>query len=167
MSRPRYSWWSYAKEMVRRYPRYCREWEELKTISATPNYGAVGHGSGISKPTEQVALRLLPASKQIEFDAVHDAIADVERQKNGCDVMRLIKMVYWKNSHTLAGAAMKIGIGADTAWQWHGDFIRLVGLHRGLMTREEWLVDKKKREEAKKKWAEKQKDTGQSHNSVL
>lgn len=138
MSRPRFDWWSYAKKMVRRYPQYCREWQELKVIPTTPNYEAVGHGSGISNPTEQVALRLLPLSKQIEFDAVRNAITETEQLKNGKDRIALIRLVYWKNSHTLNGAAYKIGISEQTAWFYHRDFIRLVGLHRGLMTREEW-----------------------------
>ncbi len=156
MSKPRFDWWSYVKRMTRKYPQYCRELQELKVIPSTPNYDAVGHGSGISKPTEQVALKRLPVSKQRDYDAVRLAVEETERQSNGRHKIELIRLVYWKNSHTLTGAAYKIGIEQQTAWFWHRDFLRLVGLHRGLITREEW-------EELLKK--EKNKD--KSQNSVL
>ena len=144
MSKPQFPWWGYAKNMVRKYPQYCREWEELKTISATPNYDAVGHGSGVSKPTEQVALRLLPKSKQVEFDAVREAIAETEQAASGQERINLIRLVYWKHSHTLKGAAYKIGLSEQTAWFYHRDFMRLVGVHRGLITRDEWRDLRKK-----------------------
>lgn len=132
MSRPRHYWWSYVKAIIRHYPQLCAEWEELKTVSATPNYDAVGHGSGISKPTEQVALKLLPRVKQQEFDAMREAIAETERDPNGQLKLELIRLVYWRRSHTVDGAGYTIGIGARTARRWHANFVYLVAEKYGL-----------------------------------
>lgn len=132
MSRPRHYWWSYVKAIIRHYPQLCAEWEELKTVSATPNYDAVGHGSGISKPTEQVALKLLPRVKQQEFDAMREAIAETERDPNGQLKLELIRLVYWRRSHTVDGAGYTTGIGARTARRWHANFVYLVAEKYGL-----------------------------------
>lgn len=148
MSKPRHYWWSYIKAVIRHYPELCREWEELKTISATPNYDTVGHGSGISKPTEQVALKLLPRVKQQEFDAVREALEETKAGPDGEHKLELIRLVYWKRTHTVDGAAFQIGIGGHTARNWHGDFIRLVAVHYGLLTRDEAENMKKRRKYA-------------------
>lgn len=146
MSKPRYGWWPYAKNMIRDYPKLCREWEELKTISATANYDQVGHGSGISKPTEQVALRLLSETKQKEFDAVRGAVQETQRGPDGEEKVKLIRERYWRRCRrNLYGAARMVGIEESTAWVWHGDFIRLVAVYYGLLSREEFDEIKKKR----------------------
>ena len=132
MSKPRYGWWSYVKYMVRNYPRLYREWEELKTVSVTPNYSAIGHGSGISKPTEQVALRLLPEVKQKEFDAVREALNETADGPDGSYKIELIKTVYWRQTRTLYGAAHMIGISERTARRWHTAFVYLVAKKYGL-----------------------------------
>ena len=138
MSKPRFWWWKDVKNALRQYPIWVQEWEELKTVSVTPNYSAIGHGSGISNPTEQVALRLLPKRKQEWFDAIRDAVAETERKENGTDIMKVIRLRYWAQSHTLAGAAMTIPIEEQTAKIWNGDFIRLIGVYYGYLTREEY-----------------------------
>lgn len=132
MSKPRHYWWPYIKAVIRHYPELCREWEELKTISATPNYDTIGHGSGISKPTEQVALKLLPRVKQQEFDAVREALQEIEQKPDGRHKIDLIRLVFWKRSHTLTGAAMTIGISYRTARRWQTEFIYLTAEKYGL-----------------------------------
>lgn len=132
MSKPRHYWWPYIKAVIRQYPQRLQEWEELKTISATANYDAVGHGSGISKPTEQVALKLLPRVKQQEFDAVREALKETEADPSGKYKLELIRLVYWKRSHTVDGAGYAIGIGSRTARRWHAAFIYLVAEKYGI-----------------------------------
>lgn len=133
MSKPRHYWWSYIKAVIRHYPELCREWEELKTISATPNYDVIGHGSGISKPTEQIALKLLPRVKQQEFDAVREALEETKAGPDGEHKLELIRLVYWKRTHTVDGAGYAVGVSACTARNWHGDFVRLVAVKYGLI----------------------------------
>ena len=132
MSKPRYGWWSYVKYMIRCYPKLYREWEELKTISVTPNYSAIGHGTEISKPTEQVALKLLPEVKQKEFDAVRKAVEETRGGPDGEHRIELIKAVYWRQNRTLYGAAHMIGISERTAKRWNATFIYLVAEKYGL-----------------------------------
>lgn len=86
----------------------------------------------------------LQGVRKCERDAVEAAVAITERMPDGADRLRLIELVYWKKSYKIAGAARKIPCSERTALQWHGDFIKLVGMN----FRCESLID---REQKKKR----------------
>lgn len=137
MSKPRYIWWGYAKNMVKRYPELKEEYNERKIQRTTRNFESTVKGTEASRTTENVALRQLPPAKQAEYDAVTKAIEKTKEKKNGEIRLLLIDMVFWKQSHTLDGAAYKIGYSYDMARKYQQEFLRLVGLYRGLMDLEE------------------------------
>lgn len=66
------------------------------------------------------------ALERRELDAVHRAVDETFRTRDGRSRVELIEMCYWRRSHNLAGAAMKLGISERTALRWHGDFIKTV-----------------------------------------
>lgn len=132
MSKPRCKWWGFAKAIVRDYPARSAEYQELHRQSITSNLTAVTGGSVARRSTEDVALRKLPPSKQAEYDAVTKAIEQTRLLRTGSERLRIIDMVFWKKSHSLQGAALAANISYDTAINYHGDFLRLVGLYRGL-----------------------------------
>lgn len=137
MSKPRYGWWSYAKYMVRVYPALKREYQENQSVKITREIENVRGCTVVSRSTENCALRRLPSAKQAEYDAVTKAIEQTKLLKTGHERLTLIDMVYWKQSHTLDGAAYALGYSYENAKIFHGDFLRLVGLNRGLMDRED------------------------------
>lgn len=87
MSKPRYGWWGYVKDMIRRYPDQCNDNER---------------------------------------SAVRAAIEQTERTSNGANRLKVIDMVFWKQTHTLEGAALQIPCHYETARHWHTDFIKAV-----------------------------------------
>lgn len=133
MSRPRYGWWGYVKDMIRRYPSLKEEFEDLHTFAVTPSYGGTVGGGGVSRATEDVAVRELPSNKQREYEAVRRAIAAAERMAAGRDRLRVIELVFWKRSHTLDGAALMIPCSYRTARRYHAEFIMLVASFFGFM----------------------------------
>lgn len=133
MSRPRYGWWGYVKDMIRRYPSLKEEFEDLHTFAVTPSYGGTVGGGGVSRATEDVAVRELPSNKQREYEAVRRAIAATERMAAGRDRLRVIELVFWKRSHTLDGAALMIPCSYRTARRYHAEFIMLVASFFGFM----------------------------------
>lgn len=138
MSKPRYGWWGYIKSVIRAYPDLKKEYNALHEQSITANTsGMPGGGGGISRGVECIALRELPKPKQRELEAVMNTIQLTERLKTGKDRIRLIDMVFWKGTHTLAGAAMALNISYDTAIDYHGDFIMLTAYHKELITFDE------------------------------
>ena len=137
MSKPRYGWWSYAKYMVREYPALQEEYRARQTPRITREISdATGHGV-TSRPTENTALHQLSPAKQAEYDAVTKAIEQTRLMRTGKERLQLIDMVFWKQSHSLDGAAYALGYSYENGRIFHRDFLRLVGLFRGLTDLEE------------------------------
>lgn len=123
MSKTKYNWWGFVKNIIRKYPDYCRELESIREQKITANYSATAHGSGVSKPVETLALRELPKAEQKQYDAVVGAISMTKRLKDGEERLKLIDMVFWKKTRNLQGAAMVCNVSYGTAKRWHKEFI--------------------------------------------
>lgn len=136
MSKPRYPWWGYARNIIRAYPARKREYEELHRQSITAQMSGMPGGSDVSRGTEDIAIRELPYTRQREYEAVKRAIETTRQLPNGEQRLRIIDMVYWKRSHTVEGAAMRAGYSTDRGKQMHGEFVRLVAKNYGLMDQE-------------------------------
>ena len=96
-----------------RYSRHRGWWGYMKFIVRK-------YGSLKDKPTEGLERR--------EMEAVRRACERTLRLRDGRTRMDLIEIVFWKRSHNLQGAAMKIGVSDRTALRWHGDFIKAVSM---------------------------------------
>ena len=136
MSKPRYKWWGYIRNVIRSYPELKREYEALHEQSITANLSAMPGGSDATRGTENIAIRELPRTKQREYDAVQRAIELTRRMPNGELRLRIIDLVYWKRTHTVEGAAMKVGYSADWGKRLHGNFVLLVAKCYGLVDSE-------------------------------
>lgn len=137
MSKPRYKWWGYVKYMIRDFPYLKERYDALHEQSVTASTSGMPGGMCVSRGTENIAIRELPKPNQLEYDAVKRAIAVTERLKTGKDRMKLVDLVFWKQSHTLQGAAMKVNISYDTAVGYHRDFIMLTAYFREMVPYEE------------------------------
>ena len=133
MSRPRYGWWGYVKDMIRRYPPLKEEYADLHTQMVTPCYTSISGGGSASRATELIAVRELPHTKQREYEAVRRAIAATERMSASRDRIKVIELVFWKRSHTLDGAALMIPCSYRTARRYHSEFIMMVASCYGLL----------------------------------
>ena len=138
MSKPRYGWWGYIKYVIRDYPYLRERYNLLHEQSITANTsGMPGSGGGVSRGVESIAIKELPKPNQLEYDAVRRAVAVTERMRTGNDRLHLIDLVFWKQSHTLGGAAVASNISYDTAVGYHRDFIMLVAFFREMVPYEE------------------------------
>ena len=138
MSNPRYDWWSYVKGMIRRYPDLKQQYDALHEAGITAPLTGMPRGNNISNPTANAALRELPLIHQKEYEAVYKAIEATKQHKNGKDRLKVIELVFWKESHTLTGAAMQVPCSYDTAKEWHREFIRLTAYLFGLLPEQEY-----------------------------
>jgi hypothetical protein len=77
------------------------------------------YGTYQKEPTK---CRLKPR----ELQAVTDAIEQTEQLKNGTERLKLIDLVFFKQTHSLQGASMKCYVSDITGRRWHTDFIRCV-----------------------------------------
>lgn len=133
MSKPRYDWWSYAKSMIRKYPALKAELAELHEVSTTAPLSGMPRGTDVKRQTETIAIRELPKNKQREYEAVRRAIVYTQHRPGAYQRMQLIDLLFWKRSHTLAGAAQKIHVSFPTAKRYSAEFIRLVGENYGFL----------------------------------
>lgn len=135
MSKPRYRWWGYIRQVILAYPELKKEYDALHQQSVTANMSGMPGGGQASRGTENIAIREMPHTKQKEYDAVRKAIEITQRMPNGSSRLRMIEFVYWKSVRfTVEGAAMKVGYSPDRGKQIHGEFVRLVAkCYGGLM----------------------------------
>ena len=133
MSKPRYKWWGYIRGVIRAYPDLKKEYEEMHRQALTAGISGMPGSGGVSRKTEDISVRELPYTKQREYEAVRRAIETTKAMQNGTQRLRIIEMVYWKRSHTVEGASMRVGYSPDRGKQLHGEFIRLVAKNYGLM----------------------------------
>ena len=134
MSRERDPWWPSVQNILRQYPGMKRELEEKRRAAVTPRYNSTGGGSGLGRSTEQSALRELDPARQRQLDAVSKAIRITARSKDGTGHWRneIIRLVYFRQSHNLHGAAQKCYVSFRTAQRWQRDFFDIVERELGL-----------------------------------
>lgn len=138
MSSPRYDWWPYVKGMIRRYPELCARQEELRRTKMSPNLTGMPSAHGqTSDPVADAALRELPEINRRELEAVRQAIDETLTMPNGKERLEMVRLVFWKKTHTLEGAAMKCHVSYVTARRWHGEFIKDVARAFGLLQKVE------------------------------
>ena len=133
MSKPRYKWWGYVKAIIRDYPRLAEQRKDIQQMRITANYGTVCSPSESSRGTEQAALQILHGNSEREFQAVNSAIMATKTYKDGEIRLQMLNLIFWKQSHTLQGAALKVHVSGRTARRWHTEFIRLVASFYGLL----------------------------------
>lgn len=133
MSKPRYDDWAYVKGMIKRYPALKAEYKNLHEQSVTARYdNEPSAGSGDGRTLENIAIRELPTTRQREYAAVNAAIRKTKSLKSGETRIRIIDLVYWRKTHTLAGAALETHCAYDTAQNYHAEFLNLVAKNYGL-----------------------------------
>ena len=94
MSKPRYAWWGYMINIIRRYPERRQALAELRRMKVTVNYEASGHGGGGERTVEQIALRELDPQEMKEYEAVTAAIHDTKQMETGQARLKIIGLLY-------------------------------------------------------------------------
>lgn len=101
MSKPRYRWWGFARNMIRDY-------------------------RGLKDAVDN--LEELPPDDRKVFDAVAEAIEITMLRRDGEERIDMIRYIYWgKKQHQIKDAALHIHVSRRTAERWHSAFVRLVG----------------------------------------
>lgn len=132
MSRPRYRWWGYVKNVIRAYPELQRQAAEPPPVSLIAKYGPVVPSGGAGRPVEGAAVKRLSSRDTAEYEAVREAVRDTAALPNGEARIKIIDLVYWKRSHTLWGAGKAVGYSYAQAKRFQEKFICLVAENLGL-----------------------------------
>lgn len=76
--------------------------------------------------------RMRPATEQREKAAVESALAETEKLPDGDARLRLVRAVFFAQTHTLQGAAMREHMSYNSAQRRLSQFIMLAGEKLGL-----------------------------------
>lgn len=128
--------------MIRDYPALEKEYRDLHEQKITASITGMPGGGNVSRGTEDIAIRELPRSKQLEYDAVRRAIEVTKRIVNGDKRMMIVESVLLKGKYTLDRTANLCGYDYWQARKLLGDFIVTAAFFRGLITVEEVEADK-------------------------
>lgn len=82
------------------------------------------------KKQARKALREYPKAKQMGDTAVTEAVATALKMQmeyyNGKDRLRMVELVYFKQTHTLVGAAAECGYSIETVKKWNLEIMTAV-----------------------------------------
>lgn len=98
-----------------------------------PRYGWWGYVKWIIRQAPRrdgVALEGKAAEEQA---AVNRAISQIKNKPDANARLMLIDLVFFKQTHTLDGAAQAVSCSERTARRWSSDFIVMVAKERGLL----------------------------------
>ena len=126
MAKKQNNWREETKRIIRAYPALLREEAELHDSRITPSLSGMPGAGGVSRKTENIAMKELPPGSQRELDAVRKAISTTDRYRNSRDRLKVIDLVYWKQTHDLHGAAMRCHYSYESVQEWNAAFIELV-----------------------------------------
>lgn len=97
-----------------------------------PRYGWWGYVKWIIRQYPAREGRYIQGKALDEKMAVQRAVDATMAMENGVERMQVIEMVFFKQTHTLEGAALMVPCSQRTARRWHTDFIKLVAKEYGL-----------------------------------
>jgi len=120
------TWQAAARRVIKQYPRLHEELRDLQRMSVTPKLTGMPGGGGAGRATEDAALRQLPPEEQAAHDAVERALRMTELFRTAAKRRRLVELVYWRQTHTVYGAGVEIGVSEETAKRWNADFLLCV-----------------------------------------
>lgn len=131
MDRPRRGWWGYVKWVIRDQPEKRRELEAMRSAGGFASDGTP-RSTEARRTTEDRALRGFSGWKAREYDAVERAVLETTSLPDGAERLRLIDMLFWRQTHTLHGAAYELHIGYRTARRWQARFVVRVAEQLGF-----------------------------------
>lgn len=131
MSKYRNWWYPNIARSLKAYPSLILKKDEIRRNCITAKYSGEPTGGGATRATEDIALRDLPPAEAAIVDAIESALDEISRRRDGDCIIRLIDLIYFRQSHTLQGAAMALNMSERTAQRKHGDFIVLTAKKLG------------------------------------
>lgn len=124
------SWRSEARGALRAYPRIISRRGEQQI---TPAYGGVAVQHSASRTTEAAALRGRLSEREERIVAAVELALEMQRHyHNAAERLLMVRLVYWRRTHTLEGAAVETHYSVEAVKRWNSEILTAVyvGLKR-------------------------------------
>jgi RinA family phage transcriptional activator len=127
----------YIEHIIREYPdvKKILETDEYYNdiILSSPSGDETGVRSGMGKPTETKALKLMTSKTRDQMarnqKAVYVVTSELPEER-----YRLVELYYWQRPRLLSneGIAQELRIGTTTMYEWKRSIVKLIGIELGL-----------------------------------
>lgn len=125
-------WWRpNVERALKAYPSLKDRKLAMQSPALTPNYNPMPGGSEPSRTTENLGIRQLSEQEESWLQAIDRAKDDMKQVSDGAEILALVKMVFFNQTHTVTGAAMERHVSLSTAQRRIGRFIDKVAEHKG------------------------------------
>lgn len=115
-----------ARIALKQYPKLKRRQSETD-MQITPVYGGAAVQHSASRVTENIALRSnLTEREENIISAVEFAMRMQHYYPNGDERLKMMELVYFKKTHTLAGAAEVCHYSVDAVFRWNVELLTAV-----------------------------------------
>lgn len=129
----KYSWWGYAKAMIRAYPMRKAQYEDIIDMSAIPNNDGMPKGTAVSNPVESLMISAEQKTAYQEYWAVKKAL-DLFVMRHGLSFMDYVRLYYWTEPRfKLERIADRMHLAPETIFRWNRQLIKAVGRNRGFI----------------------------------
>lgn len=133
MSHYRHWWYPNISRALKAYPSLIAKKDDIQRLNIIAKYSGEPSGGGASRSTEEIAIRDLPPAEAALVDAISSAMDEISRRRDGDYIVRLIDLVYFRQTHTIQSAAAVLNMSEKTARRRHGDFIILTARKLGYL----------------------------------
>ena len=132
------NWRKEARAALRAYTAAKKKQALTKEEHITPNYGGLGGGNNLRRPTEQVALYspLSPYEERV-ISAVEFMLKMQSVYANADERMRMIRSVYFSRTHNIEGAALECHYCRERLFQWNTEILSAVYIAMEFQKRQE------------------------------
>lgn len=119
-------WRREARSALRSYPKLKLK-QSLNDQQITPQYGGPVVQHEASRTTEAAALRTkLTDYEQTVIDAVEFAMEMQGRYYNAEARLKMMRLVYFRKTHTMQGAALEVEYNINTIKAWNTEVLTAV-----------------------------------------
>lgn len=133
MSKYKHWWFPNVARALKAYPALIAQKDALQRQKIIAKYSPDPRAGGSTRATENAALKDLPPGEAAIVDAISSALDEISRRRDGDEIIRLIDLVYFRQTHTLQGAALSLAMSERTAQRKNGDFIQLTAKKLGYL----------------------------------
>lgn len=128
---------NYVEWELREYHENKKQIEQYRKsiIMASPSRDGQPRGTDIAKPTEWMGATL---ADSMYLKRIEESVRAIEKtlKKLSAEKLKFIDLVYWKQSHTIMGAALCLHVTERTAYRWSKAIAFSLALEMGLLRKD-------------------------------
>jgi RinA family phage transcriptional activator len=133
LSKPRFWWYYSVVAAIGQYRNMINIIKDKEAQNLIANYSAMPRSGGVSRSTENAAMRALSAREYEEYIAIKYAVEAVLQTKDGNEILRVVSMYHWDRLKNFDIIASKVNISERTARRRNSQFVYLVAKNMRYM----------------------------------